>query len=141
MSMSSELEVNKAVVTHFNKAFIEGGDVDVFRETMAPGFVNRTPQPGQSTGADGAAYFFSEVLRPAFPDLVVTIHDQVAEGDRVVTRKSYRGTHRGVFHGLPATGRTVEFGVIDIIRLEGGRYVEHWAVADIAGLRAQLEGK
>ncbi len=139
--MSTEQQTNKAVVTRFNKAFIEGGDPDVFRESMAPGFVNRTPHPGQSPGADGAAHFFTEVLRPAFPDLAVTIHDQVAEGDRVVTRKSYRGTHQGFFRGLPPTGRAVEFGVIDIIRLEAGRYVEHWAVADMAGLRAQLEGK
>ncbi|WP_410625580.1 ester cyclase [Amycolatopsis sp. cmx-8-4] len=139
--MSTRQETNKAVVTRFNQAFIEGGDPDVFHETMGPGFVNRTPHPGQSAGADGAAHFFTEVLRPAFPDLAVTIHDQVAEDDRVVTRKSYRGTHRGAFQGLAPTGRAVEFGVIDIIRLDDGRYVEHWAVADIAGLRAQLEGK
>jgi predicted ester cyclase len=57
-------------------------------------------------------------------------------GDRAVTRTSYWGA----FQGLPPTGRTVEFGVIDLIRLEDGRYVEHWAVADMAGPRAQFEG-
>ncbi|WNV82941.1 ester cyclase [Umezawaea sp. Da 62-37] len=136
--MSTEQNSNKAVVAHFNKAFIEGGDLDVFSETMSPDFVNRTPQPGQAVGPEGAEHFFTRILRPAFPDLTVTIHDQIAEGDRVVTRKSYRATHLGEFQGMPATGRTVEFDVIDIIRLEGGQYVEHWAVADMAGLRGQL---
>lgn len=136
--VSGEQENNKAIVAHFNKAFIEGGDMDVYERTMDPAFVNHTPNPGQSAGPDGAAYFFNEILRPAFPDLVVTIHDQLAEDDKVVTRKSYRATHRGDFLGVPATGRTVDFAVTDVIRLRNGRYVEHWAIADMAGLRAQL---
>lgn len=136
--MTTEQETNKAIVANFNKKFIETGDMDVFHQTVAPDFVNRTPQLGQSAGPESSAHFFNDVLRPAFPDLEVTIHDQVAENDKVVTRKSYRGTHHGDFLGIPATGRTVEWGVIDIIRLRDGRYIEHWAVADMAGLRAQL---
>lgn len=138
--MSTEQETNKAVVAHFNKAFIEEGDMDVFHQTISPDFVNHSAPPGQDAGIDDAGHLITS-LRSAFPDLTVTIHDQVAEGDRVVTRKSFRGTHRGSFQGIHATGRTVEYSVIDIIRLKGGRFVEHWAVADLAGLRAQLEGK
>ncbi|MEZ0362349.1 ester cyclase [Mycobacterium sp. pUA109] len=136
--MTTQQETNKAIVANFNKKFMEGGDTEVFQQTVAPDFVNRTPHPGGSDDRDSAAYFFTQVLRPAFPDLEVTIHDQITEGDKVVTRKSYRGTHRGEFLGVPATGRTVEWSVIDIIRLRNGQYVEHWAVADMAGLRAQL---
>ncbi|MER5322953.1 ester cyclase [Streptosporangium roseum] len=139
--MTSEQDANKAIVVRFNKEFIAGGDMDIFHRTIDPDFVNRTPHPGHSAGPDGVAHFFTRGLRLAFPDLEVTIHDQVAEGDKVVTRKSYRGTHRGGFLGMPATGRTVDFGVIDIIRLRDGRYVEHWAVADMAGLRAQLQAE
>lgn len=137
--MTTEQDANKAIVARFNQQFIAGGDMDLFHRTIAPGFINHTPHPGESDGPDGVAYFFNHVLRPAFPDLTVTIHDQVAEDDRVVTRKTYRGTHHAGFLGIPATGRTVTFGVIDIIRLWEGRYLEHWAVADMAGLRAQLQ--
>lgn len=79
------------------------------------------------------------MLRPAFPDLVITIHDQIAEGDTVVTCKSYVATHRGPFLGVPPTSKTVNFQVIDIIRLQDSKYVEHWANADMFGLLQQLK--
>jgi predicted ester cyclase len=66
------------------------------------------------------------------------IRHQVAEFDQVVTPKPYRATHRGTFVGVPATGRVVEFNVIDIVKLRYGQYVEHWACADILGLPGQL---
>ncbi len=131
-------EQNKAIVGRFNKEFIEKGDMNVFRETVAPDFVNHSAQPGMANDADGAAYFFNQVLRPAFPDLVVTIHDQIAEDNKVVTRKSYAGTHSGMFLGVPATGVQVNFSVTDIFRLRHGQYVEHWTVADLFGLLQQL---
>lgn len=135
--MTSTQDENKAVVTRFNHEFIAGGDRAVWDATIAPNFVNRSPQPGGSDDAGGTLQFF-EVLRRAFPDLSVTIHDQVAEDDRVATRKSYRATHDGTFLGVPATGRQVTFTVTDILRLRDGRYVEHWADADLFGLLAQL---
>ncbi len=77
-------------------------------------------------------------MRKAFPDIAVTIGDQIAEDDLVVTRKSYVATHQAEFLGVPATGRKISFGVIDIIRLEDGKYVEHWAVPDLFDLHRQL---
>lgn len=136
--MTSTEQRNKAIVVRFNKEFIENGDMALFEETIAHDFVNRTPNPGTAADRSGVAYFFNEVLRPAFPDLVVTIHDQTAEGDEVWTRKSYRATHQGPFLGIQPTGKTVEFNVIDILRLRDGQYVEHWACADMLGLRGQL---
>lgn len=137
-SASTEQEHNKAVIRRFNREFMQGGDESVFHETVAPDFVNRSPQDPAAAGPEAAFFFFTKVLRVAFPDLTVTIHDQVAEGDEVVTRKSYTGTHSAPFLGVPATGRRVEFTVTDIIRLRDGRYVEHWANADMAGLHQQL---
>ena len=101
--MSSIEEKNKAIVVRYNKEFIEKGDMSVFEDTVAADIVNHTPQQGQAADRASVAHFFNEMLRPAFPDLKVTIHDQVAEGDEVVTRKSYTGTHRGTFLGVPAT--------------------------------------
>lgn len=131
-------ESNKAIVARYNKEFIEKGDMAIFEQTIAEDFVNHTPNAGAAADRSGVAYFFNEVLRPAFPDLVVTIHDQAAEGDKVWTRKSYRGTHRGTFLGVPATGKSVQFNVIDILRLRDGQYIEHWACADMLGLLGQL---
>ena len=133
-------ERNKAIVRNFNKRFIEGGDLALYDETVSPDFINRTPHEGRDPGSGGARYFFTEVLRPAFPDITVNINDQFAEDDIVVTRKSYEATHKGPFMGVPATGKRVQFAVIDIIRLRDGRYVEHWANADMMGLMQQLRG-
>jgi hypothetical protein len=72
---------NKAVVVRFNKEVIEQGNESTFRELIAPDFVNRSAPPGAPTGPEGMLFTFNRVLRPAFPDLSVEIHDQVAEGD------------------------------------------------------------
>src|ERR1700710_1835690 len=101
------LEENKSVVLRFNREVIEQGSETAFWELIDPSFVNRTAAPGVSPGPDGMLFMFERVLRPAFPDLRVEIHDQIAEGDKVVTRKTLRGTHRGDFFGIPATNRAV----------------------------------
>lgn len=129
---------NKATVARFNKEFIEGGSMEAFGEILAPDFVNRTAPPGVPTGPAGVAYFFNQFLKTSFPDLTVTIHDQVAEGDRVTTRKSFHATHRGEFFGVPATNRPVVMDVIDVIRLRDGRFVEHWGILDWQQVMSQL---
>lgn len=138
--MTPTSEANKAVVRRFNTEVIERGDTAVVPELMADDFVNHTAAPGQSRGPDGMLFFLNSVLRPAFPDLAVLIHDQIAEGDKVVTRKSIVGTHRGPFMGVAPTGRRVTINITDIVRLAGGRYIEHWGSADLHGVLAQLTG-
>lgn len=137
--MSTQQETNKAVVARFNKEFIEGRDKNIFDQTLHPDFASKTPHVYPAGGKDNVENEWN-TIHAALPDLAVTIDDQVAEGDRVVTRKTFRGTHKGSFRGESPTGRAVEFPVIDIARLEGGRIVEHWAVADVASLLAQLAG-
>jgi len=130
---------NKAAVVRFNKEVIERGNEAAFRELMAPGFIDRTAPPGAPTGPEGMLYAFNQVLRPAFPDLQVHIHDQVAEGDRVTTRKTIQGTHRGELLGIRPTNKRVEIQVIDVVRLENGRYVEHWGVNTLPSVLASLQ--
>ena len=62
----------------------------------------------------------------------------IAEGDKVVTRKTLHGTHEGDFMGIPSTGKRVAFDVIDIVRYGNGQLVEHWNVVDQLGLMRQL---
>jgi len=135
------LEANKAVARRFNREVIEQSSVAAFGELMAPHFVNRSAGPGQPAGPEGMAYFFNQILRPALPDLTVEIHEQVAEGDLVTTRKTIRGTHRGTLLGIPATNRAIEIDVIDIVRIETGRFVEHWGVNTLPSVLLALGGK
>ena len=139
MSDSQELlERNKAAVRRYNRDVIEGGSLTASAELMDAEFVNRSAPPGLPPGADGMLYVFNQLLRPALPDLRVEIHDQLAEGDRVTTRKTLRGTHRGPLMGVAATGRAVAIQVIDIVRLRDGRYLEHWGINDLASVLAAL---
>ena len=131
-------EQNKATVVRFNKEFIEGGSMNAFNEIIAPGMINHSAPPGASNGPEGVVYFFNQVLRPAFPDLTVTIHDQVAEGDKVTTRKSFYGTHTGDFFGVTPTGNQVTMNVIDILRLKDGQFIEHWGILDMQGVMSQI---
>jgi predicted ester cyclase len=140
MSDAAQRLRNKAVVVRFNKEVIERGDEGAFRELMAPDFVNRSAPPGTPNGPEQMLHTFNRILRPALPDLTVEIHDQVAEGDKVTTRKTIRGTHRGELFGIPPTGKRVEIDVIDIVRLANGRYAEHWGVNTLPAVLATLRG-
>jgi predicted ester cyclase len=131
---------NKAVVVRFNKEVIEAGQPAAFAELMAPGFVNRSAPPGTPAGPEGMQYFFEKLLRPALADLRVEIHQQLAEGDWVATRKTISGTHRGELMGVAATGKPVRIEVFDLVRVENGRYVEHWGQTSLAEALAQLRG-
>lgn len=92
----------------------------------------RVPPGRQGVKALHDAFF------AAFADFHAVIQDQIAEGDKVVTRKTLRGRHTGAWQGLPATGREVAIAVIDIVRITDGQVVEHWNVVDQLGLMGQL---
>jgi predicted ester cyclase len=78
----------------------------------------------------------------AIPDLQITVHDIISSGDKVVARITYAGTHTTPFFGgIPPTGRKFTLGTIDIWRLEGGKFAEHWDQVDFAGLQRQLTTK
>jgi steroid delta-isomerase-like uncharacterized protein len=134
-------EQNKAVVTRVNKEFIEGGNMATFNELFAPDFINHTAPEGSPKGPEGVIYFFNHLLKPSFPDLKVVIHDQVAEGDKVTTRKSFHATHKADFFGVPASNKPVVMDVIDIIRLKDGKFIEHWGILDMNSVMAQISAQ
>src|SRR4029077_9887733 len=94
--------------------------------------------PGSPENREGVIYFFNHLLKPAFPDLKVEIHDMIAEGDKVTTRKSFHASHKGEFFGVQPTGKIVIMEIIDIIQLREGKYIGHWGILDLYGLMAQL---
>jgi len=132
------LEANKNVVSRFNMDFISTGNRAAFEELLSSEFVDHNAIPGFPPGAEGAWQLLNGMYRSAFPDLVVEIHDQVAEGDQVATRKTFHGTHKGSLMGIPPTGKRVQIGVIDIVRIANGQIVEHWNVVDTLGLLQQV---
>ena len=73
-----------------------------------------------------------------FPDFHHALEDVIVEGDRVVVRITYQGTHLASFMGMPPTGKQVTFSGINILRLADGKIVEHWSVSDMLGMLQQL---
>lgn len=136
--MQTTIEQNKKAVLRFNKEFIEQGNLKSFHELVAADVINHSAPPGSSQGPDGMLYFLQNILRKAFPDMKVEILDQIAEGDRVTTRKAIHATHFGEFMGVPASQKRVTINVIDIIRLRNGQYVEHWGISNLAEIISQV---
>ncbi|HEY0250182.1 MAG TPA: ester cyclase [Kofleriaceae bacterium] len=132
-------DANKAVVRRFNQDVIERLDRAAFDAIMAPDFVNRTAPPGMPPGPESMWNTFANVLHPALADLTVEIHEQVAERDLVTTRKTIRGTRHGDFLGAAPTGKLVEILVIDMVRVRGGQYAEHWGLNTLQQVVAQLK--
>ena len=135
---SNNLEANKEIVRRFNKEVIEQCNLDSFNRLTHSGFINRTAPPNSNDSA-GMWNTFSNILKPAFPDLTVEIYDQVAEDDKVTTRKAIIGTHDGMLMGIKPTGKQIRIDVIDIVRLKDGKYFEHWGLNTLQTLLEELK--
>src|SRR3954454_23630079 len=98
----------KDVVRRFVEEYQSAADERAVEEELHPDVVDHSRPPGIAPGAASVRQQF-DGLRAAFPDFKATILEQVAEGEKVVTRKVFSGTHRGAFQGIPPTGRRVEF--------------------------------
>jgi steroid delta-isomerase-like uncharacterized protein len=127
----------KALVQAFVEDVQNKGNIDATGDYIAADLVDHSNLPGLPDGLEGAKAIFS-MIRAGFPDHDAVIHDQVAEGDKVVTRKSFTGTHDGEFLGVPPTGRRVTIEVIDIVRVANGRIVEHWNTVNLLGALQQM---
>jgi len=126
-------EVHKAIARRFfedvwNQQKLEAID-DIFAATVV---LN-----GQSVARNAFRQLVA-ARRAAFPDIQVTVEDQVAEGDKVSTRRTWQATHQGPYRGVAATGRRVKWTQISIVRFVEGRIVEDWAVADELSILQQL---
>jgi len=131
-------ETNKTLVRRFNTEFLEGASEASLYELVDPHFINRTAPAEFASGPEGLLRFMNTIMRPAFPDLRVEILDMIAEGDTVATRKLLHVTHQGNYMGLAATGRRISIPVMDLVRLQDGRYIEHWGIRDNHSVLQQL---
>jgi predicted ester cyclase len=131
---------NKATARRFMEESFGGGKPELVDDVLDPDFVRYDPyiESGEVRGAQTVKGNI-EWFRNAFPDLSCTVEEQVAEGDKVVSRWTVRGTHRGDFFGVAGTGIRVEFTGMQIDRFdESGKIVEERAEFDLLGAMRQM---
>jgi len=117
---------------------INAGDIDGFGELLAEDFVEHEEMPGLEPSKEGVKRLF-HMYRAAFPDLRMEAQDVLVSGDKAVARVRATGTHQGEFLGMPATGKSVDVQLIDIIRFgDDGLAREHWGVFDALAMMQQL---
>ena len=100
-------------------------------------FVRHDPGGRELQGTEQNRQFIGS-LRAAFPDVHYTVEDQIAEGDKVVVRYRFRGTHLGAFQGMPPTGKQVTYTGILIYRIVDGKIAEQWTEFDLLDFLRQL---
>jgi steroid delta-isomerase-like uncharacterized protein len=129
-------EDNKAAIQRVFEEVLNQGNMAVVDEVYSPDNVFHT-STGPVHGFEGLKQFVN-MYRSAFPDIQFTIEDLIAEGDKIVTRYTARGTHRGDLQGIPPTGRQVTVTGIIISRFANGKFVEGWLDFDALGMLQQL---
>jgi steroid delta-isomerase-like uncharacterized protein len=131
------MQDNGAIVRDFVEETINRGRIDSTERFVWEDVVEQVPFPEQGPGVEG----LKDVLRgfrAGFPDIHFAIEEQIAEGDKVLSRFEWTGTHRGEFLGVPATGRPVKVWGMVIDRLVDGRIKETRIIMDTLGLMMQL---
>ena len=132
-------EENKAQVRRLLEEGFSQGNTDVVDDVLNPDFVCHDPnsESGEIRGAETIKGEI-EYFRNAVPDLTYTVEEQIAEGDKVVTRYTVSGTHQGEFFGVAPTEERITMSGIMIDRFEDGRMAEEWPEYDLLGVMRQL---
>jgi steroid delta-isomerase-like uncharacterized protein len=132
-------ETNKVVSRRFFEEVFAKGKLNVLDEIITKDHVNSGPgnPPGLPNGPEGTKQLVT-MYRNAFPDLRFTIDEQIAEGDKVVTRWTADGTHQGELAGIPPTNKTSTVTGVVVDRLANGKIAESWGIFDQFGMMQQL---
>lgn len=130
-------EANKALLQRFADEVLTQHNLAAVDELVHPDFVELDPVPGQGPGRQGLKEWFA-LYFAAFPDVRWTVEEQVAEGDKVMSRSTWRGTHQGPFLGLPPTGKRITVAAWTIDRIADGQLVESRILMDMLGMLQQL---
>jgi steroid delta-isomerase-like uncharacterized protein len=132
-------EQNKALARRSIEEIWNQGKLAVIDELVASDATFHDPSVpgGKFTGPQGMKQFV-QIYLGAFPDVRLTINDQIAEGEEVVTRWTATGTHSGELMGIAPTNKRATVTGVDIDRYQGGKVVEAWASYDMLGLLQQL---
>lgn len=131
------MQENRTIVRRFIEETINQGQIDSAGQFVWEDVVEQVPLPGQGPGLDGLKDILRG-MRAAFPDMHWVVEEQIADGDKVMTRFEWTGTHRGPFFGVPATGRPVKVWGIVIDRLQDYKIKDTRILMDTLGLMMQL---
>ena len=131
------MQRNSDAVRRFIEEVLNQGNIDATGQFFWEDMVEQVPFPGQEPGLTGLKDVLRG-LRAAFPDMHWTIHEQIAEGDKVLSRFEWTGTHRGEFLGVPATDRPVTVWGMVIDRFRGEKIKDTRIIMDTLGLMMQV---
>lgn len=129
----------KALTRRFIDEVANQGEFDVIDELFHDDFVEHEElPPGVPAGKEAPRFLFA-MMHSAFSDFRYEVEDMIQEGDKVVIRARFSGTHDGGdFMGIPPSGNRFDIAIIDIMEFDGERIVGHWGVMDNAAMMEQL---
>lgn len=131
------LEENKKIINYFIEEVINNKNLNAADDIVAENFIEEVPFPGQEPGREGLK-FALQAMFTGFPDMIWNVHEQIAEGEKVVTRFTWTGTHKGEFMGIPPTNKTVEVWGVVIDVVKNKIFSESRIIMDNIGLLKQL---
>lgn len=134
MQPEETIQRNKFIVRSYLEDIINNGNWNAWDKY----FPKRVTFNGRRLDRDAFADMVGS-FRVAYPDFRITIEEQIAEGDRVMTRLTCRGTHMGLDEGMPATRREVTYSSIAIDRIRDGKVIDMWYTADVWSRIQQLQ--
>jgi steroid delta-isomerase-like uncharacterized protein len=130
-------EQNKSIVLQMYQSF-DDGNLEAVQEFLASDFIAHVPGATEPLNREAFVQSVLKVFRSAFPDGIHKFEDVIAEGDKVVTRGIFSGTHRGELQGLPPTGKQITVPFFHLDRIVDGKLVEHWGQSDLLSLMQQV---
>lgn len=130
-------EENKALVRRWFTE-LDNRNLAIIDELLPADYVDHNPPLSDMPPGREGVWRASLALLAAFPDAIHILNDQMAEGDKVMTRLTVRATFLGEMLGFQPTGKVVEVKGIAVHRIAGGKLVEHWANMDMAGFMDQI---
>jgi predicted ester cyclase len=130
-------EANKAIYRRYIEEVWNQGNLAAMDRYFSEDHVDHAAPPGQQPGLAGLKPTFA-MFHAAFTDMLVTIRDLIAEGDKMVALVTFQGIHTGTFFGIPPTGRRVSVTQTHTLRYAGGKMAEHWSNSDDLAMMRQL---
>jgi predicted ester cyclase len=128
---------NKALLRRYVRDVWEKQNPSAVRDFLAPNYRRHTsPTVAPLTLDDQVQRLVG--FRTAFPDIQIVVEEVIAEGDHIAFRSTMCGTHSGGLMGFAPTGKQVTVGLVDVIRVKDGKFVEQWGGPDLFDLLRQL---
>lgn len=130
-------EANKALLRRYIEDVWDKKNPTAVDEYLAPNYRRYRSPTAEPLTRDEQKQLLTR-FRSAFPDIQLTVEELIAEGNSVAFRSTIRGTHQGELLGITPTGKHVTVGLVDMIRIENGKFVEQWGGPDLLDLLQQL---